>query len=98
LVVRVRGSYGLGEVTTPKSGKVRSVPPPPDVAEALARLGARVHFVGEDDHLHHAPRAEDAATVARAFRIRSSPAPSADQANIDSELKVEPAAVGRQDG
>jgi len=48
-VVRVRGSYGLGEVTTPKSGKVRSVPLAPDVAEALARLGRREHFVGEDD-------------------------------------------------
>jgi integrase len=139
-VVRVRGSYGLGEVTTPKSGKVRSVPLAPDVAEALARLGAREHFVGEDDpvfcgvagghldsaalrrrykaalaraelrplrfhdlrhtfgtrmiaeadirrvqewmghadiqttmrYLHYAPRAEDAALVARAFRLESS--------------------------
>jgi integrase-like protein len=40
-VVRVRGSYGLGEVTTPKSGKVRSVPLAPDVAEALTRLARK---------------------------------------------------------
>ena len=165
-MVRVRGSYGLGEVTTPKSGKIRSVPLAPDVAEALARLGAREYFVGDDDpvfcgvagghldsaalrrrykaalvrgelrplrfhdlrhtfgtrmiaeadirrvqewmghadiqttmrYLHYAPRAEDAATVARAFRVRSSPAPSADQADVDADPEIAPAAVGRQDG
>ncbi len=48
-VLRVRASYGLGQVTAPKSGKVRSVPFAPDVAEALARLGSREHFTGEDD-------------------------------------------------
>ena len=48
-VLRVRASYGLGHVTAPKSGKVRSVPLAPDVAEALARLGRREHFTGEDD-------------------------------------------------
>ena len=32
-------SYAAGALTTPKSGKVRSVPLAPDVAEALARLG-----------------------------------------------------------
>ncbi len=48
-LLRVRGSYGLGEVTTPKSGKVRSVPLAPDVAEALAGISRRDRFVGEDD-------------------------------------------------
>jgi len=48
-IVRVAGSYGLGKVTTPKSGKVRSVPLAPDVAEALARLGHREHFTADDD-------------------------------------------------
>jgi integrase len=47
--VRVRGSYSMGVLTTPKSGKVRSVPLAPDVAEALARLGGRELFTGEDD-------------------------------------------------
>ena len=40
-VIRVRASYAAGRLTTPKSGKVRSVPMAPDVAAALAQLGAR---------------------------------------------------------
>jgi integrase len=48
-VIRVRASYAAGHVTTPKSGKVRSVPMAPDVAEALARLGRRGHKTGDDD-------------------------------------------------
>jgi len=48
-VIRVRASYSAGAVTTPKSGKVRSVPMAPDVAEALARLSARDGFTGDDD-------------------------------------------------
>src|SRR5207302_6883844 len=40
-VIRVRASYAGGRVTTPKSGKVRSVPMAPSVASALARLGQR---------------------------------------------------------
>lgn len=47
--IRVRRSYNVhGGVGTPKSGKVRSVPMVPDVAQRLARLGERVHFTGED--------------------------------------------------
>ena len=38
-----------GELTTPRSGKVRSVPLAPLVAEALARPGQREYFTGEDD-------------------------------------------------
>jgi integrase len=47
--VRVRASYSAGQLTSPKSGKVRGVPMAPDVASALARLGAREHFTGDDD-------------------------------------------------
>jgi integrase len=48
-VIRVRASYAGGRVTTPKSGKVRSVPMAPSVASALARLGQRGWFVAGDD-------------------------------------------------
>jgi integrase len=48
-VVRVRASYAAGELTTPKSGKVRSVPMAPDVASPLARLGGREHWTSDDD-------------------------------------------------
>jgi integrase len=47
--VRDTASYTNGELSTPKSGKVRSVPMAPEVAEALARLGQRKRFVGADD-------------------------------------------------
>ncbi|HEX8743353.1 MAG TPA: site-specific integrase [Thermoleophilaceae bacterium] len=48
-LIRVRASYAAGQVTTPKSGKVRSVPMAPDVAKALAQLGARGYKTGDDD-------------------------------------------------
>ncbi len=48
--IRVRRSYNIhGGVGTPKSGKVRSVPMVPEVARALAGLGSREEFVGEED-------------------------------------------------
>ena len=43
-VIRVRSSWAGGQLTTPKSGKVRSVPMAPDVASALARLGRSVEM------------------------------------------------------
>jgi len=46
--IRVRASYTNGHLTTPKSGKVRSVPMAAKVAEALARLGQRDCFIDED--------------------------------------------------
>jgi integrase len=49
--IRVRGSYSGGQLTTPKSGKVRSVPMAPEVAEALARLGTREYSTGDDDQV-----------------------------------------------
>lgn len=47
--IRVRGNYSEGVLTTPKSGKIRAVPMAPDVAAALARLGDRENWVGDDD-------------------------------------------------
>jgi integrase len=49
-VIRVRRSYNIhGGLGTPKSGRVRSVPMVPDVAQALAALSGREEFVGEED-------------------------------------------------
>ena len=48
-VLRVRASYYLGQLTTPKSGKVRWVPMAPDVAGALAQLGRRVDWTSDED-------------------------------------------------
>jgi integrase len=48
--IRVRASYADGALTTPKSGKVRSVPMAPEVATALAKLGQRAYST-EDDEL-----------------------------------------------
>jgi integrase len=48
-LIRVRASYAAGQLTSPKSGKVRSVPMAPDVAAALAALGQRQDWVGDDD-------------------------------------------------
>jgi integrase len=47
--IRVRASYYLGQLTTPKSGKVRAVPMAPSVASVLAQLGQRENWVGHDD-------------------------------------------------
>jgi integrase len=47
--VRVRASYAGGALTAPKSGKVRSVPLAPEVAQVLAELAQRESLVGEDD-------------------------------------------------
>jgi integrase len=47
--VRVRASYSLGALSTPKSGRVRAVPLAPDVAAALARLAGRDWWTSADD-------------------------------------------------
>jgi integrase len=47
--IRVRANYAGHELTTPKSGKVRSVPMAPGVAGALAKLGQRGFSVGDDE-------------------------------------------------
>jgi integrase len=48
-VVRVEHSLDGQELGTPKSGKTRSVPMHPDVAQALAKLLQRERFTGRDD-------------------------------------------------
>jgi integrase len=48
--IRVRASYTNGHLTSPKSGKVRSVPMASRVGETLARLSQRDYCTG-DDHL-----------------------------------------------
>jgi integrase len=47
--IRVRANWAARALTTPKSGKVRSVPMAPDVARALAELGKRDLFTTDDD-------------------------------------------------
>jgi integrase len=48
--IRVRRSYNAhGGLSSPKSGKVRSVPMVPDVATALAELGTRELMTGDED-------------------------------------------------
>jgi integrase len=47
--IRVRASYTYGHLSTPKSGKARTVPMIPQVAQALARFSLGGQFVGEDD-------------------------------------------------
>lgn len=47
--IRVRASYAGGQLTTPKSGKVRAVPMAPDVAAALAGLARREDWLEDDD-------------------------------------------------
>ena len=47
--IRVRASYTNRHLTSPRPGKMRSVPMAGEVAEALARLGQGELFVDEDD-------------------------------------------------
>jgi len=45
--IRVRAGYSFGEPVTPKSGKVRSVPMVPELAQALALLRQREFFTDQ---------------------------------------------------
>lgn len=47
--IRVVRSFTIGGESSPKSGKPRSVPMVREVAAALARLGQRERFTGDDD-------------------------------------------------
>jgi integrase len=47
--IRVAGSYSAGELSSPKSGHVRAVPMARDLAAALAPLGQRERWTGDDD-------------------------------------------------
>ncbi len=48
-VIRVRASYAAGELSVPKSGKVRSVPMVVEVAQQLAALSERGDWTADDD-------------------------------------------------
>jgi integrase len=54
--VRVRASYYAGALTTPKSGKVRTVPLAPNAADALRGLQAQREPLDEDDLVFVGPR------------------------------------------
>jgi integrase len=70
-VIRVRASYSAGALTTPKSGKVRSVPMAPDVAAVLARLGDRGHSVGDDELVFPGDAAQylDGSALRRRYKL-----------------------------
>lgn len=57
-VIHVRASYAEGELSVPKSGKVRSVPMVPEVAHTLARLNERDEWTGEDDLVFAEPHGD----------------------------------------
>jgi integrase len=47
--IRVRANVSRGQLVTPKSGKVRSVPMVDEIARALDGLSRRAHFTADDD-------------------------------------------------
>jgi integrase len=47
--IRVRANYSHGQLVTPKSGKIRTVPMVPQLAETLADLAGRKQFTEPDD-------------------------------------------------
>jgi integrase len=57
-VIRVRASYAEGELSVPKSGKVRSVPMVPEVAQQLARLAEREDWTGDYDLVFAEPHGD----------------------------------------
>lgn len=68
--IRVRASYSYGALTTPKSGRVRTVPMVPTVAEVLAQLRDRREAVGDDDLVFPGERGKylDGSALRRRYR------------------------------
>jgi integrase len=68
--IRVRHSYSGGQVTTPKSGKLRSVPLASDVASAIANLSRRELFTDDDDLVFPGVAGEwlDASALSRRYK------------------------------
>ncbi len=54
-LIHVRRALARGAIEEPKSGKVRSVPMVPDVAQALAKLGQRDLWIGDGDFVFVSP-------------------------------------------
>jgi hypothetical protein len=102
--IRVRASYTNGHLTTPKSGKVRSVPMAAKVAEALARLGQRDYFTADDDLVEVlAAKAERGYDVDEMLRRRGGRPPigsgpaSVESVRLDPELRRAPAERAERD-
>lgn len=54
-LIHVRRALACGLIEEPKSGKVRSVPMVPEVAQALAKHGQRQLWTGDDDFVFVSP-------------------------------------------
>lgn len=69
-LIHVRRALARGEIATPKSGKVRPVPMPPQVAQALAMLGQRELWTDDDDFVFVSPTGGyiDHSTISRTFK------------------------------
>jgi integrase len=72
--IRVRANYSFGQLVTPKSGKVRSVPMVPEVAGRLARLGQRELFTDDDAPVFAGPTGGhiDASALRRRYAAAAS--------------------------
>jgi integrase len=68
--IRVRASYSYGALTTPKSGRARTVPMVPAVAERLTALGEREQATGPDDLVFPGERGEylDGSALRRRYK------------------------------
>ena len=69
-LIHVRRALARREIEAPKSGKVRSVPMMPEVAQALARLGQREWWTGEDEFVFVSPTGSyiDYSATVKAYR------------------------------
>lgn len=69
-LIHVRRALARGVIDEPKSGKVRSVPMMPEVAQVLARLGQRELWTGEEDFVFISPTGGyiDHSTTSRTYR------------------------------
>jgi integrase len=68
--IRVTASYTERALSTPKSGRARSIPMAPQVAEALTRLASRPDRVSEDDLVFPGTHGEylDASALYRRYK------------------------------
>ena len=69
-LIHVRRALARGAIEAPKSGKVRSVPMVPEVAQVLARLGQRELWTGDEDFVFVSATGGyiDHSTTARAYK------------------------------
>jgi integrase len=71
--IRVRASYSYGALTSPKSGRARTVPMVSVVAERLTALRERPYFTANDDLVFAGERGEYLAGSALRRRYKTSP-------------------------